>query len=354
MFPAPRPLREARTRVGVGGLGSSPTAGRRARLRWRRGRPPTTRRTTSARASRVSEDVQREYADALLAGDPAAAETAIREAIQAGLGEAKIYDRVIGPALQMVGDLGPRVTSRSHRSTSRRPSRCACSCCSARPSVSHASGRRIACCSPRRKGSSTSSAWRWPPACSGTPADEVRLFGADLPVAEIAAAVDMHKPVAIGFTTAMPDSAMNLPAAFEAALTPTPTSASSWAGAPPTTAGGRRRRRLHPRRRRDRARRRARQTGRPQLSRAGTPEGCRSSGRRAGHPGSACPARRGQDDLPVGGRASARRRCWLPAAHAARAGRRRRSRQARRARGDAVGERRRPAEARGPIRLRLP
>jgi MerR family transcriptional regulator, light-induced transcriptional regulator len=46
---------------------------------------------------------------------------------------------------------------------------------------------------------------------------EVRLFGADLPVAEIAAAVDMHKPVAIGFTTATITSAVNLPSAFDAA-----------------------------------------------------------------------------------------------------------------------------------------
>jgi methanogenic corrinoid protein MtbC1 len=46
---------------------------------------------------------------------------------------------------------------------------------------------------------------------------EVRLFGADLPVADIAAAVDMHKPVAIGFTTATLGTAINLPPAFQAA-----------------------------------------------------------------------------------------------------------------------------------------
>ena len=171
----------------------------------------------SARASRVSEDVQREYADALLAGDPAAAETAIREAIQAGLGEAKIYDRVIGPALRMVGDLwaeGHISVAQEHLATSitlrvlvlqREAFRLARERSSHRVLLAaaqgelHVVGLEMAASLLRNAGY------------------EVRLFGADLPVAEIAAAVDMHKPVAIGFTTATRRSAMNLPAAFEAA-----------------------------------------------------------------------------------------------------------------------------------------
>ena len=171
----------------------------------------------SARASRVSEDVQREYADALLAGDPAAAETAIREAIQAGLGEAKIYDRVIGPAQQMVGDLwaeGHISIAQEHLATSitmrvlvlqREAFRLARERSSHRVLLAaaqgelHVVGLEMAASLLRNAGY------------------EVRLFGADLPVAEIAAAVDMHKPVAIGFTTATPMSAMSLPAAFEAA-----------------------------------------------------------------------------------------------------------------------------------------
>ena len=170
----------------------------------------------SARASRVSEDVQREYADALLAGDPAAAETAIREAIQAGLGEAKIYDRVIGPALQMVGDLWAEGHISVHRALAtsitmrvlvlqREAFRLARERSSQRVLLAaaqgqlHVVGLEMAASLLRNAGY------------------EVRLFGADLPVAEIAAAVDMHKPVAIGFTTATPRSAMNLPAAFEAA-----------------------------------------------------------------------------------------------------------------------------------------
>jgi methanogenic corrinoid protein MtbC1 len=171
----------------------------------------------SARASRVSAEIQREYADALLAGDPRAAETAIREAIEAGLGESAIYDRVIRPVLQMVGDLwadGHISVAQEHLATSitmrvlvlqREAFRLARQRSSHRVLLAaaqgelHVVGLEMAASLLRNAGY------------------EVRLFGADLPVAEIAAAVDMHKPVAIGFTTATMSSATNLPAAFEAA-----------------------------------------------------------------------------------------------------------------------------------------
>jgi methanogenic corrinoid protein MtbC1 len=171
----------------------------------------------SARVSRVSAEIQREYADALLAGDPGAAETAIREAIEAGLGESRIYDRVIRPALQMVGDLwadGHISVAQEHLATSitmrvlvlqREAFRLARERSSHRVLLAaaqgelHVVGLEMAASLLRNAGY------------------EVRLFGADLPVAEIAAAVDMHKPVAIGFTTATITSAINLPAAFEAA-----------------------------------------------------------------------------------------------------------------------------------------
>jgi methanogenic corrinoid protein MtbC1 len=45
---------------------------------------------------------------------------------------------------------------------------------------------------------------------------DVRLLGPDLPVAEIAGAVERHRPAVVGFTTATSLSAGNLPAAFDA------------------------------------------------------------------------------------------------------------------------------------------
>lgn len=171
----------------------------------------------SARASRVSADIQREYADALLAGDPPAAETAIREAIEAGLGEARIYDGVIRPALQMVGDLwadGHISVAQEHLATSitmrvlvlqRDVFRLARQRSSHRVLLAaaqgelHVVGLEMTASLLRNAGY------------------EVRLFGADLPVADVASAVDMHKPVAIGFSAATAMTAINLPPAFDAA-----------------------------------------------------------------------------------------------------------------------------------------
>ena len=53
-------------------------------------------------------ELGRAYADALLAADEAAAEIAIREAMDAGLHTAQIDDEIITPALWHVGDLWER------------------------------------------------------------------------------------------------------------------------------------------------------------------------------------------------------------------------------------------------------
>src|ERR1044071_9252313 len=50
----------------------------------------------------------RAHAAALLAGDEVAAETAVREAMEAALGTAEIDDEIIAPALWLVGELWER------------------------------------------------------------------------------------------------------------------------------------------------------------------------------------------------------------------------------------------------------
>ena len=60
-----------------------------------------------ARERKVSE-LSRAYASALLAGDEIAAEIAIRQAMDAGLGTATIDDQIIAPALWLVGELWER------------------------------------------------------------------------------------------------------------------------------------------------------------------------------------------------------------------------------------------------------
>ena len=60
-----------------------------------------------AQQARITE-LGRAYADALLSADEAAAEIAIREAMDAGLNTAQIDDEIIAPALWRVGDLWQR------------------------------------------------------------------------------------------------------------------------------------------------------------------------------------------------------------------------------------------------------
>jgi methanogenic corrinoid protein MtbC1 len=69
-------------------------------------RPPENDARDSHEA-RVGE-IGRAYADALLAGDEAMAEIAIREAMDAGLRTAEIDDAIIAPALWLVGELWER------------------------------------------------------------------------------------------------------------------------------------------------------------------------------------------------------------------------------------------------------
>jgi MerR family transcriptional regulator, light-induced transcriptional regulator len=60
-----------------------------------------------AQQAKVNE-LGRAYAEALLAADEAAAEIAIREAMDAGLDTARIDDQIIAPAMWRIGDLWER------------------------------------------------------------------------------------------------------------------------------------------------------------------------------------------------------------------------------------------------------
>ena len=165
---------------------------------------------------RLAADIQRIYADALLAGEPLAAERAIREAIDCGLREAEIDDHVIRPALHMVGDLwaaGRLSVAEEHLATSislrvlalqREAFRVARERVAQRVLLAgaqdeqHIVGLEMA-------GSLLLHAGY-----------DVRMSGPDLPVDEVAAAVREHDPAVCGFTTASAVSAGNLPLMFEA------------------------------------------------------------------------------------------------------------------------------------------
>jgi methanogenic corrinoid protein MtbC1 len=164
----------------------------------------------------VAAEVQRTYADALLAGSPEDAEAVIRDAIDAGLDEAVLDDEVIGPALRLVGDLwaeGRLSVAEEHLATAisrhvvailrdvfrvHRQRTTHRVLLAAAEGEQHVVGLEMAASLIEHAGY------------------DVRYFGADLPVEDLALAVTIHSPAVAGFTAATERTALNLPAAFDA------------------------------------------------------------------------------------------------------------------------------------------
>jgi MerR family transcriptional regulator, light-induced transcriptional regulator len=171
---------------------------------------------THSSQRRLTDEVQRAYADAVLAGVPGAAEAVIREAIEAGLDEAVIDEHVIRPALVLVGDLwaqGLISIAEEHLATSisvrvlalqREAFRVARQRVSHRILLAGAQGEQHVVGLEMAASVILHAGY------------DVRLFGADLPVAEVAPAVARHRPSVVGFTSASVLTAVNLPAAFDA------------------------------------------------------------------------------------------------------------------------------------------
>ena len=140
----------------------------------------------------------------------------IRDAIDAGLGEATLDDEVIRPALQLVGDLwadGSLSIAEEHLATAisthvvailrdlfrlQRARTTHRVLLAAAEGERHVVGLEMAASLIEHAGY------------------DVRHFGADLPVEDLALAVEIHEPAVIGFTTATERTALNLPAAFDA------------------------------------------------------------------------------------------------------------------------------------------
>jgi len=171
---------------------------------------------TQGSEQRLTDELQRAYADALLAGEPGVAEAVIREAIEARLDEAVIDEHVIRPALVLVGDLwaeGLISIAEEHLATSisvrvlalqREAFRVARQRASHRVLLAGAQGEQHVVGLEMAASVILHAGY------------DVRLFGADLPVAGVASAVTRHRPAVIGFTTATVLTAVNLPPAFDA------------------------------------------------------------------------------------------------------------------------------------------
>lgn len=162
-----------------------------------------------------AEPFQRAYADALLAGDVLGAEAVVRDAIDAGLGEAEIDDHVVAPALVLVGDLwaDDRITvAEEHLATSislrvlalqREAFRVARQRVTQRVVLAGVEGERHVIGLEMAAGVILRAGY------------DVRMFGADLPVDELPAAIARHRPAVVGLSAATAGTAARLPEAFE-------------------------------------------------------------------------------------------------------------------------------------------
>jgi methanogenic corrinoid protein MtbC1 len=170
----------------------------------------------------VAAQVQRAYANALLAGNPHDAERIIRDAVDAGLGEALLDDEVIRPALVLVGDLwadGRLSVAEEHLATAicrhvvailrdlfrlQRERTTHRVLLAAAEGERHVVGLEMAASILEHAGY------------------DVRHFGADLPVDDLGLAVEIHDPSVVGFTTATARTALHLPRAFDTIRTRDP------------------------------------------------------------------------------------------------------------------------------------
>ena len=171
---------------------------------------------TSGREQRIASDLQRAYADALLGGDAIGAEAVVREAMEAGLAEGSIDDHIIRPALVLVGDLWEqgRITIADERvatsisirvlALQREVFRVARRRASHRVLLAAAQGERHVVGLEMAASTILHAGY------------DGRLLGADLRVAEIGAALAVHRPAVVGLSTASTLTSIHLPAAVEA------------------------------------------------------------------------------------------------------------------------------------------
>jgi MerR family transcriptional regulator, light-induced transcriptional regulator len=161
----------------------------------------------------VADALQRVYADAALRGDGAAAELAIREAIEAGLDEATIDDRIIAPTMRLVGDLwadGELTVADEHLATE----------ISLRVVALEREAFRVARERPGRRvllaamhGEQHVIGLSMAAAVLEHAGYDVLLLGADLPLDALIHAVARHEAAVVGVTVGTPWTAHHVPVA---------------------------------------------------------------------------------------------------------------------------------------------
>jgi MerR family transcriptional regulator, light-induced transcriptional regulator len=163
----------------------------------------------------VAGELRRRYLEALLAGAQAAAEGVIREAIDTGTPEAVIDGEVIAPAMRVVGDLWERgkiTVADEHLATQismrvlalqREAFRAAGQRAGAPVLMLGIEGEQHILGLEMAASILTHAGYR------------VVMLGGDVPLSNLPAAIDRHRPVLVGLTATMPGTMSQLRAAIE-------------------------------------------------------------------------------------------------------------------------------------------
>ena len=152
----------------------------------------------------------RAYADALLAADEAAAEIAIREALEAGLDTAQIDDEIIAPALWHVGDLWERgeISVADEHIATEISIRVLALQREAQRTARARQGRRVLLAAP--EGEAHVVALQMVANLLRDAGYTVLMLGADVPLEALAESAARHEPEVICLSATMPDASDRL------------------------------------------------------------------------------------------------------------------------------------------------
>jgi 5-methyltetrahydrofolate--homocysteine methyltransferase len=164
----------------------------------------------------VLAEMQRGYADAVLADDEVEAERIVRDAIEAGIGEADIDEGIITPVLRLVGDLGAGGSLPLDEVT--RATRISLRVLALQREAFRAAHRRgsgrIVLARPR--GEQHGLGLEMAESVLAHSGYDVHLLDSDVPDDQLAACVDQVRPVVLGLTVTMPEIAARLPVTIAA------------------------------------------------------------------------------------------------------------------------------------------
>jgi MerR family transcriptional regulator, light-induced transcriptional regulator len=170
----------------------------------------------------VARWLREHYLEALLQGDAGEAERIARDALDAGLSVADVYDRIVAPSMRRIGDLWAQGTigvADEHLATQ----------------ISHrvvALGAHLASVADRRRGARVLAAavegehhvlgLEMASSLLEDAGYEVLLLGADVPVGQLGATVARHAPALVALAATMPHRARVLRESVSAVQTAAP------------------------------------------------------------------------------------------------------------------------------------